>query len=45
MIIGMHDYEKIDAQIAERRKDAAFMKRLAVIHERERALFEYLAKR
>lgn len=34
----------IDAHIEERRKDAAFMKRLRERHERERELYERLAE-
>jgi predicted transcriptional regulator len=34
----------IDAMIEERRKDKAFMDRLRERHERERALYERLAK-
>lgn len=33
----------IDAHIAQRRKDKAFIERLRVRHEQERALFERLA--
>ena len=45
MIIGMKTLEQIDAAIDARRRDTEFMERIRRIHERERALFDYLALR